>query len=381
MIIAGEASGDLHASRLVSSISEQYPQIMFSGMGGPYMDSAGVEILFSYENVSVTGILDGMKVIPELMKTRSKILKFAIEKKPDIVIFVDFPGFNMNLVKFLKKNLLKSRMIYFIPPQIWGWKPSRSKKIAKNFDLILTIFPFENEFFKKSNIPAKYIGNPICFELMQKTKTSLTKNHLNIENSYNIIALVPGSRGKELNRHLPAMIDAARILHSELSKTVFVVSEANSLPKDTIHSFLNKSENFILPYRGKLSELLKISDFAIVSSGTASLEASVLGVESILIYKTDILSYFLAKYFLMRVDYLGLSNLIVGEEVVPELLQGKVNGIDIAKLVRNLFIEGNKFKQEKPFISEIRKNLESSNPYTKASEYIFDDWIENADKK
>ena len=177
------------------------------------------------------------------------------------------------------------------------------------------------------------------------------------------------------------MIDAARILHSELSKTVFVVSEANSLPKDTIHSFLNKSENFILPYRGKLSELLKISDFAIVSSGTASLEASVLGVESILIYKTDILSYFLAKYFLMRVDYLGLSNLIVGEEVVPELLQGKVNGIDIAKLVRNRFIEGNKFKKEKPFISEIRKKLESSNPYTKASEYIFQDWIENADKK
>ena len=120
MIIAGEASGDLHASRLVNSILEQIPKVSFSGMGGTHMDSTGVEILCSYENVSVTGILDGIRVIPDLLKTRSKLLKFALKNKPDIVIFVDFPGFNMNLVKTFKRNLLKSRMIYFIPPQIWG---------------------------------------------------------------------------------------------------------------------------------------------------------------------------------------------------------------------------------------------------------------------
>ncbi len=379
MIIAGEASGDLHASRLVNSILEQVPKVSFSGMGGTHMDSTGVEILCSYENVSVTGILDGIRVIPDLLKTRSKLLKFALKNKPDIVIFVDFPGFNMNLVKTFKRNLLKSRMIYFIPPQIWGWRPSRAKRIVESFDLLLTIFPFEKDFFGKDNIPVKYIGNPICFELMQKTNTKLTKNYFGIDETHHVIAIIPGSREKELNRHLPHMIDAARILEKKFSKTIFVVSEAKSLPEGIIDSFLTKSEKFIFTYRGELSELLRISDFSIVSSGTASLESSVVGVESILIYKTDFLTYLLAKYFLMRVDYIGLPNLIAGEEVVPELLQRKVNGPEIAKLVENTYVEVGGNKEEKHFITQIRKRLESPDPYKNASKLILKDWVDNAE--
>ena len=378
MIIAGEASGDFHASRLVNSILERFPSISFSGMGGLQMESAGVEILHPYENVSVTGILDAIKVIPDLRKVRSDLLEFAIQNKPDIVIFVDFPGFNMNLVNTLKKNLVKSQMVYFIPPQIWGWRPSRAKKIRKFFDLILTIFPFEKKIFEKYNVPTHYIGNPVCFELMNKPKTELTKEYFGIDETYKIIALVPGSRKKELNRHLPHMIDAARILHPEFSKIVFVISEEISLPQGIIDSFLCNSDKFIFSYRGELSALLDISDLAVVSSGTASLEASVMGIESILIYKTDPITYFLAKYFLMRVDYVGLSNLIIGKEVVPELLQRKVKGDEIAKLVRNIFAGENNTKEKKYYIEEIKKRLTSSDPYKNASELILKDWFENA---
>ncbi|MED5580145.1 MAG: lipid-A-disaccharide synthase [Nitrospinota bacterium] len=378
MIIAGEASGDFHASRLVDSILEQSPNVSFSGMGGAQMQSAGVDILHSCENISVTGFLDAIKVIPELRKIRSDLVEYAIEKSPDIVIFVDFPGFNTNLVRKLKKNLVKSQMVYFIPPQIWGWRPARAKKIADFFDLVLTIFPFEKQFFEKYNVHAHYIGNPICFELMNKTKTGLSKEHFGIDDSYKIIAFVPGSRKKELNRHLPHMIDAARILHPEFSKTVFVISEANSLPKGIIDSALLNSEKFILPYRGELSELLGVADFAVVSSGTASLEASVMGLESILLYRTDFITYLLCKYFLMRVDYVGLTNLIIGEEVVPELLQRKVNGVEIANSVRKI-LEGRKNTEEKKsYIKDIRKKLSSSDPYKNASEIILEDWFVNA---
>ncbi|HBR56085.1 MAG TPA: lipid-A-disaccharide synthase [Blastocatellia bacterium] len=329
MIVAGEASGDRHAAKLVTAIRKIYgsENLEFFGAAGPLMRDAGVEPVVDSDHFSVVGLPEIGRALPMFLRAFRALGRAAREEKPDAVILVDFPDFNLKLAKSLKKQGFS--VIYYISPQIWAWRKYRIRSIRKYVDLIITILPFEKEWYAAHGVEnVVFVGSPLAREVHSDTDRQAVCSEYGIDPSRPIVSLLPGSRSREISRILPIMLKATERLRGDWPHAQFLVAVSegrNFEDAERILADFNTAKlkplDCIKVVKNRTYDALNASDAAAVTSGTATLEAGIIGTPMAIVYKTSALNYTLLRP-LISVEHFGLINLIAGERVAKELIQG-----------------------------------------------------------
>lgn len=340
MIVAGEASGDAHAAKLVRAFRAVSPESNFDffGAAGEQLRAVGVEAIVEADNLSIVGLTEIGRALPMFLKAFRDLKHAAIERKPDAVILVDFPDFNLKLAKSLKKQGLT--VIYYISPQLWAWRKYRIRTIRKYVDLVITILPFEKEWYALHGVAhVEYVGNPLAMEVHAKlSKDDFCQKH-DLKHHRPIISLLPGSRHKEIVRILPVMLEAAAIMLDKNPEIQFVIALASNqdLPdvKKAVASVKNHNSNKLTIVENETYDALNASDAAAVTSGTATLEAGIIGTPMVIVYKTSNLNYRLLEP-LISVEHYGLINLIAEKRVAKELIQREFTASTLSEELQHL---------------------------------------------
>jgi len=326
--IVGEASGDLHASNLIKEISKLDENASFKGFGGERMQKQGLELNLHYSSMAFMGFWEVIKNVSAISRNFKQAKKELLEFNTDVLVLVDYPGFNMRMASFAKRHGIK--VVYYITPQVWAWKESRVKKLKRDVDLLLPILPFEQDFFAKNQIESTFVGHPLLDAFKDIDSRS-------VESDKPIIALLPGSRKQEISTSLPIMMK----LVESFENYQFVIAGAPSISAAFYRNITG--ESYIPILSNQTHALLKESKAAIVTSGTATLEAAILKVPQVVCYKTSAFSYFFGK-LLVKVKFISLVNLIANKEVVKELIQNDFNGERLVKELHYLLDKKNKTK-------------------------------------
>jgi lipid-A-disaccharide synthase len=328
-IVAGEASGDLHASEVVRELKKIAGPLEMFGIGGDFLAREGMTILHHASEMGIVGLFNVLRHLPMFRRVFNDVVETIERERPDVVFLIDYPDFNLRIAKKCKEMGLK--VVYFISPQLWAWRQGRVRHIARYVDQMIVIFPFEEDFYRKHNVPVTYVGHPLIEQLAGVRKPARKEGELRI-------ALLPGSRRMEVRSLLPAMLEAVAILRRERNVNAYII-QAPTIEHDELEGLIEASgvKVPILPHdRG---EGVAAADVALSSSGTATLEAAVLGTPVIVMYRLSRATYMLAKR-LVRVPYFSLVNIVAGKSVVPELIQDEVSGERIAAEVRTLIASG-----------------------------------------
>ena len=310
--IAGERSGDLHASNLIKYLKKEDPDGEFRGIGGDFMSEQGTKLIIHYKDLAVMGLLEVIKKIITIKKYLSACLHDIKKYQPDVIVFIDFAGFNLRIAS--KVHDLNIKKFYYIPPKIWAWNQKRVFKVKKHLDKVFVILPFEEAFYSKFGVNVKYVGNPVLDAISDfKPDDKFVVKH-QVRDTRGIIAMLPGSRKQELKYALPKFIQVARAFPNK----TFGLSTINNLDQDLYKAALDEPN--IIPVVEDQYNLLLNAEAALVTSGTATLETALFDVPQIVTYETSTISYEIGKR-LVRVDFISLVNLIAQQEVVREFIQ------------------------------------------------------------
>jgi lipid-A-disaccharide synthase len=333
-LVAGEASGDLHGANLIAAIKKLDPEAHIRCWGGDLMQQAGGELVSHYRERAFMGLWEVIKNIRTIGRFLKQAEKDILNTKPNVLVLIDNPGFNMRLAKFAHRAGIPVH--YYIAPKVWAWNTGRVKAIRENVDKLYSILPFEPEFFKKHGVDAEYVGNPVLDEIALKKQILSTKSQYcdGVKN----IALLPGSRANEISNAMPIMMELAALK----PEWKFSVAMAPSFGRD-FYSRFALPENMQL-CEGKTYEVLAQSDAAVVTSGTATLETALLKVPQVVCYRVAALTYWIGKR-VIKVPYISLVNLILNKPTVPELIQGDFNAAKIAAHLESL-LEGPQREQQ-----------------------------------
>ncbi len=326
-IVAGEASGDLHASEVVRELKQLDPGVEMFGIGGDLLAREGMTLLHHASEMGIVGLFNVLRHLPMFRRVFNELIERIEAEKPDVVFLVDYPGFNLRVARRCKK--LGFRVVYYISPQLWAWRQGRVRHIAKYVDRMIVIFPFEEEFYRRHGVPVTYVGHPLVEQLAHVQKPPRQYDTLRI-------ALLPGSRRHEVQLLLPPMLDAVEILSGERKVDAYII-QAPTITREELASIVGDRSVRILPHDG--GEGVAAADVSLSSSGTATLESAVLGTPVVVMYRLSRATYLLARK-LVRLPHFSLVNIVAGKDVVPELIQEDVNGKRIAEEVRQLVAPG-----------------------------------------
>jgi lipid-A-disaccharide synthase len=323
-IVVGETSGDLLAADLCKELKRRQIPFSVSGIAGPELQQQGVRSLFPMERLSVMGLGEILKQLPQLLRCRREITEYFIAHPPDVFIGVDAPEFNLDLEKNLKKHGI--RTLHYVSPSVWAWRRWRLKKIAKAVDLMLCLFPFEKCFYEEHDIPVQFVGHPSADEIPFSTDSLAARKTLGLPESAAIIAILPGSRRNEINYLGELFLKTAQRCYQQNPKLVFVVAMVN---QEREQQFLQLAKQITpdLPLqlvRGQSRQVMAAANVVLLASGTATLEVMLLKKPMVVAYRMSKLSYWMAK-LLIKVDYIALPNLLAKKLLVPEFIQEKAN--------------------------------------------------------
>ncbi len=360
-LIAGEASGDLHGANLIAAIKQKDPAAVFNFWGGDRMQAQAPGLLTHYKDVTIMGFVEVLlnlnKIFSNLRQCKYQIDTF----RPDVVILIDYPGFNLRIAEYCKSKGI--RVVYYIAPKVWAWKENRAKKLEKFVDDLLIIFPFEVDYFKKWDVKTHFVGNPLCDEIEHYKFNSRFRENNNIDGRP-IIALLPGSRKQEIKRMLPVMIEATKDHHTHQ----LVIAGAPGISADFYKPWLNDRLHLVFD---QTYDLLKNSDGAIVCSGTATLEAALLGVPQVCGYAGHPLSYFIAKQ-LVKVKYISLVNLCMNMPVIKELIQFDVTANKIKSELDKVMPGGSENRKLMENYEALQEKIGGPGASKRAAEVIVD---------
>jgi lipid-A-disaccharide synthase len=333
MIVAGEASGDIYGADLVREALKLAPDLHFSGIGGTRMREAGVETLVDSGDMAVVGLVEVIKHFDVILSAFFKLKRILLDTPPDLLILIDYPGFNLRLAKVAKRAGVK--VLYYISPQIWAWRQGRIKKIAHLVDHMAVILPFEAPFYEQAGVPVTFVGHPMLDLVKVTLDRYAAAVSFNLDPSRKIVGLFPGSRRNEIERLLPAIIAAAGKLKERFPDIQFILPLASTLHSDDLVPLLAAANLDVTITRDRIHDMIRACDAVISVSGTVTLEIALAGTPMVIIYKLSPLTYQLAKR-LVKVNNIGLCNIVAGETVVQELIQDQANPEEIANEVEKL---------------------------------------------
>ncbi|MCY1079735.1 lipid-A-disaccharide synthase [Archangium lansingense] len=369
LVVAGEASGDAHASELVAALKAQRPDLTFFGMGGSRLAAQGVELLYGAHEVNVMGITEVLPKIPRILQVMGGLAQAAAERRPACAILVDIPDFNLRLAARLKK--LGIPVAYYVSPMIWAWRRGRVKTIARLVDRMLCILPFEEDFYREAGVAARYVGSPVVEQVPSPASAATFRQKLGLPEETPTLALLPGSRMSEIRRILPSMVGAAKQLVAERPGLQVVVPVAPTIPREEILSRFQGSGVQPVLVDGRAPEVVGASDAAIVASGTAALEAGLMQRPLVVVYRVSLITYLVGR-MMLKVAHVALVNLLAGRRVVPELLQGDMTPERIAGEIRRLWVPGTPREEMLQGLEEVRTRLGQHGAAARAAESVLE---------
>lgn len=354
MIIAGEASGDMHGANLVREMLRIHPTLHFYGIGGKRLFEEGVEILADASKMAVVGISEVFSHLGNIFNTMNLMKKSLDVRKPKLVILIDYPDFNLPIAKAAHQKGIK--VFYYISPQVWAWRRGRIAQIKRNVDKMAVVLPFEVYTYREEGFEVDYVGHPLLDMIKNDYSPEESRRSIGLATDKPTIAIMPGSRLSEVRKLLPELLQAANLLKQKMTDVQFILPLADTLKEETIRHDLDR---FNLPVKiipGRTYEVISAADLALVASGTATLETALLKVPMVIVYQVSWLSYIIGRLFI-RVNNIGLVNIIAGKTVVPELIQRDARAERIAQEALSILEDEEKRQQIKRELSAIRSKL------------------------
>ena len=367
-IIAGEPSGDSRAAELMRALKAEDSSIVFHGLGGPKMQAEGAKLFFDLTSISALGLWDVLKQYFQIRKIFYGALDYVNHLKPSAIILVDYPGFNLRFAKKINKRF---PVFYYVSPQIWAWGGRRIHTIKRVIHHMLVLFKFEEELYQKTGVPVTWVGHPLA-ESAQATKTKPElRAELGISEGSKVISLLPGSREAEIKRILPEMLRSAERISQNIPKSHFLLSESSNVSRELYDSIVSPyQKNFTLTrVRGKMHELLPVSDFAIVTSGTATLETAIAGVPMVILYNAHPLTYEIGRR-LVKINFLGIPNIIAGRGIIPEFIQHDMKAEKIAEQVLRIMMNEAAYSEMLANLKEVKAKLGPSGASARTAQAI-----------
>lgn len=364
LIVAGESSGDRHAAGLVRAFKGLDPSVRFFGTGGPALEGEGVELLASIKDLALVGVFEILSSLPRVKRIFNHIVEECEARRPAAAVLVDSPDFNLRLAKALKKRGIP--ILYYISPTVWAWRRGRLKTIKANVDKMLLIFPFETEIYREAGIPAAFVGHPLIEKIKVELGREAFARKFGLDPARRIITLLPGSRRSELSFHMPVLAEAAARIR-DIFDAQLVLVLAESLEEDFLRSLLpagGLAGLTVIRTRGY--EAMAASDLVLSSCGTATLEAALLGTPLVSFYRISPLTYFFGRPF-VRAQHYCIVNILAGEAVVSELIQGRFTADNLIAETRRLLDSEDERARMKTALAQIRSKLGEEKASTNAA--------------
>jgi len=363
--IAGEKSGDLHASRVMQAFNVVAPHFQHVGIGGPLMQAQGLKPLFPFERFCIMGFAEVVKHLWFFYNVETAIKKYLLEYQPDLVVLVDYPGLNLRIAKIAYTFDLK--VLYYICPQFWAWKHHRVNKLKNYCDYVASILPFEKDLLDVHNIPSAYVGHPVTEEINIELSKVQFAEFYNLDPDKKWIAFFPGSRKDEVLRLLPVFRETIRKLRAIRPEYEFLVSKANTVSHNLFMQYMK--DDYIHVIDGYTYEMMRYADFMLVKSGTSTVEATCIGTPFAIVYIANKVSYFIAKN-VIRIKYIGLPNIIFDQHIVNELIQDDVNPQKMIEVILSYMDNPKEYDKLKDSLSKIHGILGKKSASNTVSEII-----------
>lgn len=366
MLVAGEASGDLHGGHLAESLRKLRPDLELFGIGGLNMRKAGVSTLVDITTLAVVGIWEVLAHFKDIKGAFDRMRDILVSDPPDMLVLIDYPDFNLRLAKVAKKAGVP--VVYYISPQVWAWRRGRVKKIAGLVRKMLVVFPFEKEFYDGANVDCVFVGHPVLDEQPEMRGREELSAAFGIDHARPVLGLLPGSRKKELSFHLPVMVEAYRRLKASMPELQAVIPVADTLDIESFKPYIAGAEDVKL-VSGDTNGVMALMDCAVVASGTATLQVGLHNKPMVIMYRLSPLTYRIGR-MLIKVKYIGLVNLVLGGLVVPELIQDEANPENISSAVLKTF-KDEKYRHEMTEkLKDIKSKLGGSGASVRAAQEI-----------
>jgi lipid-A-disaccharide synthase len=369
LIICGEASGDLHAADLAEKILEINPAVKISAVGGPLLRKAGAQIYCDIKDLAVMGFFDALKKLPQFFALQKFLLERLKEEKPDLIILVDFSGFNLRFARAVNRTI---PVIYYVSPQVWASRPGRLDTIKKYINKMIVLFKFEEDFYRRNGMDADFVGHPLLDIVKPAAQKKEFLNNLSFDASKPVIALLPGSRRQEVKHILPVMLKASLLILKSIPGAQFVLAKSPQVSWEAYHSITRAFSNIeVKIIEGKTYDCLNIADFCLVASGTATLETAIMQKPFAVIYKMGLLNYLLYRPQ-VRIPYIGMANIVAGKKIVPEFIQFRARPQQIAETVVRLLENPSALERIKTELAQIRPLLGEKGASLRAATIVLD---------
>ncbi len=367
LIITGEASGDLHAANLVRELRRLAPGVAVHGVGSRMMREAGVAMLADAADISVVGATEVLTHLGAIYRVYARVKDFLRQERPDLLLLVDFPDFNLLAGKAARK--LGIPVLYYISPQVWAWRKGRARKISRLVRAIMVLFPFEAEIYRRAGADVRFVGHPLVDAVASPYTVSEARKELGLDPDRRTVALLPGSRRKEIENLLPDMLRAGLLLRDQVPGLQFVLPVAPTLDPDLVRSFVEVSGLPVTLLDGRVYDALRAADGAIVTSGTATLETALMAVPMVIVYRVSLLSYAIGR-LIVDVPHIGLVNIVAGRTVVPELVQDAVTPEAVAAALLPVLADPKRREAVVMDLQEVRRLLGEGGASRRAAEVV-----------
>ena len=354
MLVAGEASGDLHAANLVLALKKLNPNVCFVGMGGKQMREAGVDLLVDSSTLAVVGLVEVLAHYSDILAALKK-LRVAIEStRPDLLILIDYPDFNLRLAAFAKQAQVK--VLYYISPQVWAWRKGRVHKIRRLVDQMAVVFPFEVPIYEAARVPVLFTGHPLVDEVKATMTPHEARLHFGLDPARRVVGLFPGSRKSEIKRLMSVILQSARLLHERFQDLQFVLPIAPGLVRHELETWIEASPTPVTLVENQIYDVIQSCDAIITASGTATLQIGLLETPMVIIYRVSNLSYWLGR-ILIRVKHVGLVNIVLDRATVLELIQHDARPTLIAAEIARLLTDETYASNMRQVLAEVKHCL------------------------
>ena len=354
MFSAGEASGDQHAANLFLELKKHCPEIQAVAMGGSKMAQAGMDICYDSSRIAVIGVVEVIKHYGEIRHALAIMKQRVSSERPDLLVCVDYKEFNLKLARHAKQQGIK--VLFYVSPQVWAWRPGRVKTYGKAIDMMAVIFPFETAYYEAENVPVRYVGHPSVDKVQPDTSRTAAFAQFGLNADQRIVGLLPGSRTNEINRLLPVMLAAAEKIAAALPEVQFVLVQADSVADDLLQSYLRLATVPIRVVKNQPYNAIQCCDAVMVSSGTASLETALLAVNMVICYKLSPLTYRLGKW-LVKTPFIGLPNIVAGKGIIKELIQDEASADQLAAEILRLLTDSTYAQTMQAALLEVKARL------------------------